>query len=185
METLRYHVQPSPFGPVAIVWWDRGGIPLVRRILLPSPNTAAVTLAGREFPGSTRRSCPEIDRLGRDVRDFLSGRPVEFEVHLIDLSRCPAFQRHVLLAEAGIPRGWTSTYGRIARHVGRPRAARAVGRALSCNPFPVVIPCHRAIRQGGELGGFQGGVEMKRALLRYEGVRFSPEGRVVPERIYY
>ena len=185
METFRYLVQSSPFGRVAIVWWKRDHSPLVRRIFLPSPDMSAAALAGREFPGSMRSSCPEIERLGRRVSDFLSGQPVEFDLHLLDLSRCPDFQRSVLLAEAGIPRGWTSTYGRIARHVGRPRAARAVGRALALNPFPVVIPCHRAIRGDGKLGGFQGGVEMKRALLSNEGVRFRPDGTVLQERIHY
>ncbi|HUT21711.1 MAG TPA: MGMT family protein, partial [Anaerolineae bacterium] len=65
------------------------------------------------------------------------------------------------------------------------RAARAVGNALARNPFPLVIPCHRAIRAGGTLGGYQGGSGMKRALLEIEGVQFSGEGRVVAPRTYY
>jgi methylated-DNA-[protein]-cysteine S-methyltransferase len=89
------------------------------------------------------------------------------------------------LAEYGIPRSWVSTYGRIARTLGIPHGARAVGSALSRNPFPLVIPCHRAIRSNGQLGGFQGGLSMKRALLEREGVEFSGAGRVVTKRIYY
>ena len=101
------------------------------------------------------------------------------------LERCPPFQRQVLLAESGIPRGWVSTYGRIANHIGVPKGARAVGNALARNPFPLIIPCHRAVRADGSLGGFQGGPEMKRALLEMEGVEFLPTGRVSPARIYY
>lgn len=126
-----------------------------------------------------------MDRLARGVHDFLSGRPVDFDIHIVDMSQCSSFQQRVLLAEFRIPRGWTSTYGRIARHVGQPRAARAVGAALASNPFPVVIPCHRAIRGDGGLGGFQGGLAMKRELLAHEGIRFSRRGMVLTEHIYY
>jgi methylated-DNA-[protein]-cysteine S-methyltransferase len=89
------------------------------------------------------------------------------------------------LAEYRIPRGWISTYGRIARHLGTPGGARAVGGALARNPFPIIIPCHRAIGANSELGGFRGGLEMKRALLELEGVEFSQTGKVLTDRIYY
>ena len=91
----------------------------------------------------------------------------------------------MLLAEYGIPRGWVSTYGRIATHLGVPGGARAVGNALGSNPFPIVIPCHRAVRADGRLGGFRGGVEMKRALLTMEGVEVSQAGKVLTDRFYY
>ena len=78
-----------------------------------------------------------------------------------------------------------STYQRIAGHLGHPRAARAVGTALAHNPFPIIVPCHRAIRSNGTLGGFQGGVEMKRALLEMEGVLVDGSGRVVPGQLFY
>jgi methylated-DNA-[protein]-cysteine S-methyltransferase len=104
---------------------------------------------------------------------------------LIALEDCSVFQRRVLLAEYAIPRGWVSTYGRIAAALGRPGGARAVGRALATNPFPLVIPCHRAVRAGGDLGGYQGGVAMKRALLTFEGVEFTEGGKVRLERVHY
>jgi methylated-DNA-[protein]-cysteine S-methyltransferase len=84
----------------------------------------------------------------------------------------------VLLAEYRIPRGRVSTYGAVAKHIGVPRGARAVGNALARNPFPIVIPCHRAIRADGSLGGYRGGLVMKRALLELEGVRVTAEGQV-------
>ncbi len=90
-----------------------------------------------------------------------------------------------MLAEHGIPRGWVSTYGRIAARLGVPGGARAVGNALAKNLFPIVIPCHRAVRSGGKLGGYQGGLEMKRALLKMEGVGFTPSGKVALEKVYY
>jgi len=78
-----------------------------------------------------------------------------------------------------------STYGRIANHLGIPGGARAVGQALARNPFPIIIPCHRAIGAGGDLGGFQGGAAMKRALLELEGVELSSSGRVETDRYYH
>ncbi len=63
--------------------------------------------------------------------------------------------------------------------------ARVVGNALARNPFPIIIPCHRAIKSNGALGGFQGGIKMKRALLELEGIEFSERGMVVTKRIYY
>jgi methylated-DNA-[protein]-cysteine S-methyltransferase len=73
----------------------------------------------------------------------------------------------------------------MAEHLGVPGGARAVGRALARNPFPVVIPCHRAVRTDGDLGGYQGGVPMKRALLEMEGVAFTEAGRVRMDRVHY
>jgi len=89
------------------------------------------------------------------------------------------------LAEYGIPRGWVSTYGKIAKHIGVAGGSRAVGRALAENPFPIIIPCHRAVRVDGVIEGYQGGSEMKRALLAMEGVEFTDRGTVSMQRVYY
>ncbi len=130
-------------------------------------------------------SCPEITALGEGIGRFLEGEDLVFPVDMLAMETRRPFQRRVLLAEHQIPRGWVSTYGRIARSLGAPLAARAVGNALARNPFPILIPCHRAIQSGGGMGGFQGGVRMKRALLALEGIEFSPTGQVVTDRVYY
>jgi methylated-DNA-[protein]-cysteine S-methyltransferase len=65
----------------------------------------------------------------------------------------------------------------LAERIEAPGAARAVGHALALNPFPLIIPCHRAVRSDGGLGGFQGGLAMKRKLLELEGIAFSPSGK--------
>lgn len=70
-----------------------------------------------------------------------------------------------------IPTGETRSYGWLARKVGRPRAARAVGRAMATNPLPIVVPCHRVVASDGSLRGYGGGLAMKAALLRLEGAR--------------
>ncbi len=91
----------------------------------------------------------------------------------------------MLQAEYGIPRGWVSTYGRIARELGVVGGGRAVGNALASNPFPLLIPCHRAVRSTGALGGYQGGLEMKKALLEMEGVVFNSPTKASLIKVYY
>ena len=97
--------------------------------------------------------------------------------------------RRVLLPdEHRIPRGWVSTYGTYgwnAKHLGITMAVRPVGSSLVGNPFPIIIPCLRAVRSNNELGGFQGGPAMKRALLELERVELSPTGEVLAPRMFY
>lgn len=119
------------------------------------------------------------------MRQFLNGRSLAFGLELMAMEVCGGFQRRVLEAEYAVPRGWVSTYGRLAQQAGAEGGARAAGRALAENPFPIVIPCHRTVRSNGDLGGYQGGAEMKRALLEMEGVAFDERGRVVLHRVYY
>jgi methylated-DNA-[protein]-cysteine S-methyltransferase len=155
------------------------------RILLPLELRSAKSRTGPALRGAGHRNNRKVTLFGRRLEAFLRGQPVTFDLELLALDTCGDFQRRVLLAEYGIPRGRVSTYGRIARKIGVPGGARAVGRALATNPFPLIIPCHRAVRSDGALGGFRGGMPMKRALLQMEGVRFSEGGRVVLNRAYY
>ncbi|NQU05275.1 MAG: methylated-DNA--[protein]-cysteine S-methyltransferase [Calditrichaeota bacterium] len=69
-----------------------------------------------------------------------------------------------------VPFGETISYGELAKRAGSPRAARAVGAAMARNPIPILVPCHRVITSSGKLGGFGGGLDMKRWLLRHEGI---------------
>src|SRR3972149_1082691 len=87
----------------------------------------------------------------------------------------PEFQRRVLLAALKIPHGQVTTYGEIARRIGHPKAARAVGQALGHNPIPLVIPCHRVLGADGSLHGYGAGkgVPTKAWLLTLEGARFE------------
>ncbi|MDY6877539.1 MAG: methylated-DNA--[protein]-cysteine S-methyltransferase [Chloroflexota bacterium] len=184
MQTVSYILVPSAFGTLGIVWRETGEGPKVSRVLLPHEQTPAQEVVRAAFPDASPLSCPAIAELGERMQRFLEGDAVVFELHLVALAKCSEFQRSVLLAEHRIPRGWVSTYGRIAQSLGVPGGARAVGGALARNPFPIIIPCHRAIRADGQLGGFQGGLEMKRSLLELEGVEISRAGTVLTDRLF-
>jgi len=185
MEPPSYRLLPSAFGTFSLVWQETEKGPKVHRVFFPHEQTVVENIAQVAFAGVSPPSCPAITELGERISSFLEGEAVDFDLGIIALERCSEFQKRVLLAEYKIPRGWISTYGRIARHLGIPGGARAVGGALARNPFPIIIPCHRAIRANGELGGFRGGLEMKQALLELEGVEFSQTGKVLTDRIYY
>ena len=176
---------PSAFGTLSVVWRETSEGAKVRRLLLPGEGIPAEKIMRTAYAGIRPMSNPVIRLLTEQIQSFLKGKAVDFQESLIDLGECSEFQREVLLAELKIPRGWVSTYGRIARSLGVPKAARAVGTALSRNPVPIIIPCHRTIRSNGELGGFRGGLNMKWALLELEGVEFSAEGKVVTSNFYY
>jgi methylated-DNA-[protein]-cysteine S-methyltransferase len=100
--------------------------------------------------------------------DYLAGRRNTFDVPL-DLSRGTSFQRHVWRTLQRVPYGKLRSYQWIALRVGGPQYARAVGNAVGANPLPIVIPCHRIVAHDASLGGFSGGLPMKRKLLGLEG----------------
>jgi methylated-DNA-[protein]-cysteine S-methyltransferase len=125
----------------------------------------------RDWPEAEheRRILPKLQAA---IRDYFSGKYVRFDADT-DLSDLPIFSRKVLKACQQIPYGRTSTYGELARQVGKPGAARAVGQALGRNPIPLIIPCHRVLRSDGEVGGFSSpaGPRQKAEMLRLESRR--------------
>ena len=101
------------------------------------------------------------------LKVYFSGHRTTFPDKL-DLSRATHFQCEVWEITRLIPYGETRSYAWVAEQIKRPKAMRAVGQALSKNPLPIIVPCHRVVASGGKLGGFSGGVEMKRYLLSLE-----------------
>ena len=127
------------------------------------------------FPKGSMRREPESDwifnekplaEVTRQLREYFAGERREFDLPL-RLSGTE-FQVSVLEALQEIPYGETTSYGEIAKRIGRPKAVRAVGAANGRNPIPIVVPCHRVIGSTGDLTGFGGGLDTKEALLRLE-----------------
>jgi methylated-DNA-[protein]-cysteine S-methyltransferase len=179
-ETFFYQRLTSIFGELGLVWTGEKETtsPAVRRIFLPSGQGVMEARIREAFPGAMDRANAAISQIIDQIVRYLAGNAVEFSLDYLDLGVCGAFQQRVLRLEFQIPRGKVSTYGGLANRLGRPRAARAVGTALARNPFPVIIPCHRAIRVDGTLGGFGGGLKMKKALLEMEEVGFDRKNRI-------
>jgi O-6-methylguanine DNA methyltransferase len=134
--------------------------------------------SGRGFAGWLRRHAsgarvehawaPNREAIAQ-ILDYLEGKRRRFDLPL-DLRATP-FQKRVYEALVRIPFGETRSYGEVARAVGAPRAVRAVGSANGANPIPLVVPCHRVVASGNRLGGFGGGLRLKRWLLAHERVR--------------
>ncbi len=114
---------------------------------------------------------PAVQRAIDAMTALLAGQESDLEVIAIDLDDIADFDRAVYAVTRSIRPGQTMTYGEVARLIGDPGAARAVGRALGANPLPIVIPCHRVLGADGRLVGFSanGGVDTKRRMLLIEG----------------
>jgi methylated-DNA-[protein]-cysteine S-methyltransferase len=125
--------------------------------------------------GPSAAAAPMDDRRCEHVKDqlaaYLEGKRTTF-----DLALAPAgtpFQRRVWKGLTDIPYGQVISYGELARRIGMPGAARAVGQANGANPIPIVIPCHRVIAANGTIGGFSSGLAIKRQLLSHEHVELA------------
>jgi methylated-DNA-[protein]-cysteine S-methyltransferase len=117
----------------------------------------------------------------RQVGEYLAGARRAFDLRIDWALPHTPFQRRVWQALCGVPYGTAVSYGELAALAGRPGAARAVGNAMNQNPIALVIPCHRVIAAGGRIGGYGGGLDIKRALLALEGIHMDagapPGGR--------
>lgn len=120
------------------------------------------------------RSKEQTVPIAQQINDYLNAKTAELHIP-IDLSTATDFQRRVLEITIAVPRGQVTTYGEVARKMGKPAAYRAVGQALRRNPIPIVVPCHRVIASDGTLGGYGGklGDARKIKLLKLEGVMLA------------
>jgi methylated-DNA-[protein]-cysteine S-methyltransferase len=166
-------VYASPIGPIELVETD-GALSLVRLMgsadgALGSPPVNPPTT--NPATGSSAPT-PLLRRAQKQLAEYFAGRRRTFDLPLA--AQGTSFQQNVWRELATIPFGTTSTYGAIARAVGQPQAARAVGGAIGANPLAIVVPCHRVLAGDRRLTGFSGGdgVPTKVALLSLEGCEF-------------
>jgi methylated-DNA-[protein]-cysteine S-methyltransferase len=154
----------SPIGTLLLMATRRGLV----RVAFESENRdevlgeVAANLSPRILEAPRR-----LDTVRRELDSYFSGRLRDFDLDL-DWSLVGPFAQRVLRRTSRIPYGAVASYGHVAHEIGSPRAARAVGNALGSNPIPVVVPCHRVVRTGGNIGGYGGGLPRKRWLLDLE-----------------
>lgn len=165
-DAVRWHRFSVGFGTIGLAATGEG---LVRLTWQPESDGAFAAELGRRFPGRpVVRDRAALAEAERQLREYFAGERTDFDLP-VDLSALTDFDARVLRAARSIGHGEVASYGGLARRIGRPRAARAVGNALGRNPVAIVVPCHRVIRSDGSLGGYGGGLERKRELLRLEG----------------
>jgi methylated-DNA-[protein]-cysteine S-methyltransferase len=155
----------SPVGELLIATTNRGLV----RVAFPEQDPDGV------LDGLARHVSPRVleapaalDPVRRQLEEYFSGARRHFELDL-DWKLISGFAQGVLKATSAIAYGALSTYQTVAANAGSPRGSRAAGNALGSNPIPIVIPCHRVLRSGGQLGGYAGGLDRKRFLLELEG----------------
>jgi len=151
----------TALGPITLRWNDRGLV-------------CAIDLLTEVAPAPAAKLPPPAQRVATAIQAHLAGQPAQYALADLDLSACTAFARQVYTYLHDIPPGQTRTYGQLAAALGKPGAARAVGRAMATNPVPLAVPCHRVVARHG-LGGFTGGLDFKRRLLAMEGARLIGE----------
>lgn len=113
---------------------------------------------------------PLVARLKQDLIDYAAGEKVDFSKYKVSLDHLTPFQQKIARAVQKIPAGNTRSYADVAKTVGSPRAARAVGNVMAQNRVPVLVPCHRVLATSGKLGGFSapGGIDFKSSMLALE-----------------
>lgn len=156
----------SPFGPVLAMGTDKG----ICGMGFATEMGADATFADlqRRWPRATLREDPEA------MRGWVESAFARHATHAMSLHLIGApFQIKVWEALLRIPAGHVATYSDIAQHIGHPKAVRAVGTAVGCNPISHLIPCHRVLRKDGALGGYHWGLGLKRGMLAYEAARYD------------
>ena len=164
----------SPWGWMGISESSKG----IQGIVLPKRSKRAVESDLRALskePWQQGESA-RLTAARHQLSDYLAGKRSTFDVPL-DLSAGTSFQRQVWRTLQRVPYSKLRSYRWIAARVGGPQYARAVGNAVGANPLPIVIPCHRIVAHDASLGGFSGGLSMKRKLLSLEGTLTQLQGR--------
>jgi methylated-DNA-[protein]-cysteine S-methyltransferase len=162
---VAYGVADSPLGPLTVIVTERGLVRLsyAHEAIDEQLDEIATRISPRVLASPER-----TDAVRRQLDEYFEGSRRRFDVP-IDWRLVRGFSGEVLRATARIPFGSVSSYREVAAEAGSPNAYRAAGNALGSNPIPIVVPCHRVLHAGGGLGGYTGGLERKRYLLKLEG----------------
>lgn len=175
-----YCLFDTAIGPCGVAWSEMG----LTRVQLPEADRDSTERRLKTRSGGTRTEGPppQIKHLIAQIQRYTTGERVDFSSAVLDLSKVGPIDRKIHAAARAIGWGATATYGDLARQTGTPGDAHGVGQAMSRNPVPIVIPCHRVLAKGNKLGGFSayGGTITKERLLALEGVRVAGDEPLLP-----
>jgi methylated-DNA-[protein]-cysteine S-methyltransferase len=175
-----YCLFDTAIGSCGVAWSERG----LTRLQLPEADRGATERRLKTRSGGIHAEIPppHIKQLIAEIQRYAMGERVDFSGVVVDLSKVGPIDREIQAAARSIGWGTTATYGDLARKTGTPGDARGVGQAMSRNPVPIVIPCHRVLAKGNKLGGFSayGGTVTKERLLMLEGVRVGDDAPLLP-----
>ena len=166
---VSYVVEDSPVGRLLLAA-TAAGLVCLHYVSNDTELDRSLEQLARQLSPRVLRAPRRLDLPRRELDEFFDGRRRGFDIPLDCSLVKPGFTRRVLERTAEIPFGETISYKRVAARAGNERAFRAAGTALGSNPLPIVVPCHRVLHSGGGLGGYTGGLEIKRKLLAIEGV---------------
>ncbi len=164
MLDVAYRTMDTPVGPLLLAGTPDGLVRVAFEV--EGHDRVLESLAARVSP-RILRAPRRLDEAAREIEEYFAGRRRRFDLPL-DYRLSTGFRRTVLRYLPSIGYGSTASYAALASAVGSPRAFRAVGTACATNPLPVVLPCHRVVKSGGDPGNYRGGPEAKRFLLRLE-----------------
>ncbi|MGU3292881.1 methylated-DNA--[protein]-cysteine S-methyltransferase [Williamsia sp. M5A3_1d] len=166
---LRFALFDTALGVCGVCWNAAGAIVAVA---LPEDDRADIERHLAAFDAVAGDPDPGVAETIDLIRALMAGDDVDLSAVVVDVAAVPEFDRRVYAITRDIPRGRVLTYGAVAARLGQPGAAQAVGRALGRNPIPVIIPCHRVVGAGTEVGGFSapGGAATKSRILAAEKV---------------
>ena len=169
----------SPIDEITIIWMEN---PFkIEEIILSNTQKTSNEIANDKYPNAKLKKAPKkLKRIIKELNKYFNEKEAHFSLDYLNLDKLTDFQRKVLIAEFNTKKGTVNSYGQLAKSINNPKAYRAVGSALSKNPFPIIIPCHRTVKSDRTIGGFGGvksGLESKKTLLELEGIMV--EGRKV------
>lgn len=162
---FKYSIFKTSLGYMGVVASPKG----LHMVILPRKSEKEIKGAFEEhYAVEIYRDDKKLAGIANKIKNFLRGKMVAFRENF-DVGGATPFEMRVWDTVYGIPYGEVRSYAWVAKQIGNPKEVRAVGQALKRNRLPIVIPCHRVINKSGDLGGFAGGIELKRKLLKIEG----------------
>lgn len=176
MTLFKYIIEKSPIGEITIIWRKKPQFQ-IEEIILSNPNQTSSQIAKEKYEQedilSINKKSKQLNKVVKELNNYFNEKDYKFSLEYLNLDKFTPFQRKVLETEFNTKKGTVNTYKDLAKEAGSPKAYRAVGNALSQNPYPIIIPCHRTVKSDRTIGGFGGmreGLESKKILLELDGL---------------